>query len=257
MKVIKTTSRNANPIAPKDLVSADNNNDDGLADWQNGEPDEVETEWQLLQTNNGVNPAVAELQGQADDAGDGSEVVTRRYEFYRYGAAANTIDGESGEAMCAEVNPQAGPADPQYLHGLDSSPDGTLVTDQRQSLLRPLRRPGHVGAQMAGFEALAPLGLIDHLQDGEKDVPYTPRTVVVGGSSPEPALWVSCRPARTLAAKACCPARPSAAAISPSRWTPPTSTTPRRARPMCCTLAVTSWRSTPCPSTRLAPAMVA
>ena len=42
----------------------------------------------------------------------------------------------------------------------------------------------YVGAQMAGFDAAAPLGLIDNLQDGDKDQAYTARTVVVGGDSP-------------------------------------------------------------------------
>lgn len=37
---------------------------------------------------------------------------------------------------------------------------------------------------MAGFDAEAPLGLIDNLQDAETDQPYTARTVVVGGNSP-------------------------------------------------------------------------
>jgi len=42
----------------------------------------------------------------------------------------------------------------------------------------------YIGAQMAGFAAAAPLGLIDHLQDGERGTPYMPRTVVVGGNTP-------------------------------------------------------------------------
>ena len=42
----------------------------------------------------------------------------------------------------------------------------------------------YIGAQMAGFAAEAPLGLIDHLQDGESGTSYTPRTVVVGGNTP-------------------------------------------------------------------------
>lgn len=76
-----------------------------MTDWpdsQNNEPDQVETEWKLLQVN---SAAKDELQGGADDMGDGSETVTRRYEFYRYAAAADTLDGENNEAMCSEVNP--------------------------------------------------------------------------------------------------------------------------------------------------------
>ena len=41
VKVIKTKSHNANAVALPDLIS-DDADDDGKADWQNGEPDEVE-----------------------------------------------------------------------------------------------------------------------------------------------------------------------------------------------------------------------
>jgi hypothetical protein len=185
VKVIKTTTHNANPVALQDLISDDADND-GMADWQNNEPDQVETEWFLLQTNNGANPVKAELGGAADDMGDGSETVTRRYEFYRYGAALDTIDGETGEAMCDEVNPTTDPADPSYLHGLR---DNVAVTDADGNTYyvncaAQVVVGNYVGAQMAGFAAAAPLGLIDHLQDGESGTPYTPRTVVVGGNSP-------------------------------------------------------------------------
>ena len=185
MKVIKTTTHNANNVALRDLIS-DDADGDGLADWQNGEPDEVETEWKLLQANNGANAAKDELQGGADDMGDGSETVTRRYEFYRYGAAADTLDGENGEAMCDEVNPTTDPNDPNYLHGVgdhvavtDANGDTYYVNCAAQVVVG-----NYIGAQMAGFDAAAPLGLIDHLQDGELGTPYTPRTVVVGGNTP-------------------------------------------------------------------------
>ena len=158
----------------------------GMADWQNKEPDEVETEWKLLQVNNAGNAAKDELQGGADDMGDGSENVTRRYEFYHYAAAADTLDGENGEAMCSEVNPTTDPNDPNYLHGVgdhvavtDANGDTYYVDCAAQVVVG-----NYIGAQMAGFDAEAPLGLIDHLQDGETDQPYTPRTVVVGGNSP-------------------------------------------------------------------------
>jgi hypothetical protein len=185
VKVIKTTTHNANAVALQHLIS-DDTDGDGLADWQNNEPDQVETEWHLLQTNNGANPAKAELQGGADDMGDGSETVTRRYEFYRYGAAADTLDGENGEAMCSEVNPTTDPNDPGYLHGVGSA---VAVTDANGDTYYvdcagQVVVGNYVGAQMAGFDAAAPLGLIDNLQDAEQDQPYTARTVVVGGNSP-------------------------------------------------------------------------
>jgi hypothetical protein len=42
----------------------------------------------------------------------------------------------------------------------------------------------YTGAQMVGFAAAAPLGLIEHLQDGKINTPYVKRTVVVGGNTP-------------------------------------------------------------------------
>ena len=42
----------------------------------------------------------------------------------------------------------------------------------------------YIGAQMAGFNVEAVLGLVDHIQDGDLDELYTTRTVVVGGNTP-------------------------------------------------------------------------
>lgn len=206
VKVIKTTTHNARDVALGDLVSADTDGD-GNYDWQNGEPAEVETEWKLLQVNNLGNPgAKDELAGQADDMGDGSETVTRRYEFYNYvryvsAAGANpgdplvdSLDAETGEAMCSEIDPTTEPNDPGYLHGVASennvavtgydpaNPGETLtyyIDCSAQVMIGD-----YIGAQMAGFDAAAPLGLVDNLQDGDTTAPYTPRTVVVGGNSP-------------------------------------------------------------------------
>jgi len=185
VKVIKTTTHNANEVALGDLIS-DDTDGDGLADWQNQEPDEVETEFKLLQVNNAGDANKDELQGGADDVGDGSENVTRRYEFYRYAAAPDTFDGENGEAMCSEVNPTTDSSAPDYLHGLG---DHVAVTDVNGDTYyvdctAQVVVGNYIGAQMAGFDAAAPLGLIDNLQDAEKDQSYTARTVVVGGNSP-------------------------------------------------------------------------
>ena len=185
VKVIKTTTHNSNDIILRDLVSADWDGD-GYLDWTNGEPDEVETEFKMLQTNTGANPDKEALEGLGDDMGDGSETVTRRYEFYKYAAAADTFDGETGEAMCDEVNPTTNPDDPQYLHGVgehvavtDPNGDTYYVNCAAQVVVGD-----YIGAQMAGFDEALPLGLVDHLQDGEKDIAYTPRSVVVGGNTP-------------------------------------------------------------------------
>lgn len=198
VKVIKTISHNANNIALGDLVSRDIDGD-GAADWQNGEPDQVETEWKLLQTNSAGNAAKDELQGLADDMGDGSETVTRRYEFYRYVRyvryadplltdPADSLDGETGEAMCSEINPTTDTNDPNYLHGsvnennvgvTDANGDTYYIDCSAQVMIGD-----YIGAQMAGFDAAAPLGLVDNIQDGDRFTSYTPRTIVVGGNSP-------------------------------------------------------------------------
>ena len=187
VKVIKTKTHNVNKIVLRDLIS-DDADGDHVADWQNQEPAEVESEWKLLQTNSAGNPK-AELEGGPDDMGDGSEIVTRRYEFYKYAGdrtgAQNTIDGENGEAMCDEVNSTLDPNDPGYLHGVgvvevsDMNGDPYDVDCSAQVVVGD-----YIGAQMAGFDAAAPLGLIDNIQDGELLTPYTRRTVVVGGNTP-------------------------------------------------------------------------
>lgn len=185
VKVIKTTTHNANPVELRELVSPD---DLILGpDWRNGEPDEVETEWKLLQTNSAGNAAKAELEGLADDMGpDGAETVTRRYEFYEYAADSDprlptSIDGENGQAMCDETQPGT-------LYGLSTMTavdvaekgGGSHLVDCSTRILVG----NYIGAQMAGFNAEAVLGLIDHLQDGEVGTPYVDRTVVIGGNMP-------------------------------------------------------------------------
>ena len=49
------------------------------------EPAEVEVEWKLLQTEfaNAANPKGV-LQGAAEDLPEGDEIITRRYEFYKF-----------------------------------------------------------------------------------------------------------------------------------------------------------------------------
>ncbi|MEQ1530373.1 MAG: putative Ig domain-containing protein, partial [Methylococcales bacterium] len=42
----------------------------------------------------------------------------------------------------------------------------------------------YVGAQMVGFNVEAPLGMIDHLQDGKVGEAFPDRTVIVGGNTP-------------------------------------------------------------------------
>ena len=56
----------------------------------------------------------------------------------------------------------------------------------------------YIGAQMAGFDAAAPLGLIDHLQDGEPDQRRTRRAPSWSAATRRtrsPSRKAACRPA--------------------------------------------------------------
>jgi hypothetical protein len=188
VQVIKTQTHGANNIALKDLVGVDHDGD-GLDDWTNGEPDQVETEWKLLQESNDGDPANDELQGAGDDLNDADVNVTRRYEFYKYAADdpvlnpgitdGSSRDGENGEAMCSEVS---GPDD---LHGVGSEVEVTGANGEPYFINCANRTVvgDYIGAQMAAFDPEAGLGLIDNLQDGETGQAYA-RRVIVGGSTP-------------------------------------------------------------------------
>ena len=167
VKEIRTTSHNNNNVELRDLVS-DDPNDPNDVNWTNGEPDEVEVEWQIMQTEfanaNGVNN---ELAGANEDLPGGDEVVTRRYEFYQY---SGPFDPETHEVLCEKYPAVADPAALGYKPECDPA-QVTILGD-------------YIGAQMAGFNVAAALGLIDHVQDGEIQQPFTPRSVVVGGNTP-------------------------------------------------------------------------
>ncbi len=160
VKEIRTTSHNANEVKLRDLVS-DNPNEPNDKNWRNGEPDEVEAEWQLLQTeyaktNGGPN---GELGAAAENLNNENEVVTRRYEFYKY---LGPIDPETGEAKAGSVGPDG-------IHGKKQYTNTVVVGI-------------YLGAQMSAVDVAGRLGLIDHLNDGEEGFPYVPRTVVIGGA---------------------------------------------------------------------------
>lgn len=167
VKAIVTVSHNNSPVHLHDLVSDDPDDPNDSA-WNNGEPDEVEVEWYLLQTEFS-NPDAAnnDLAGGMEEMPNGDEVITRRYEFYKY---SGPLDPESNQANCDNYPQISDPADPSYKPECDPAVV-TVLGD-------------YIGAQMAGFNVEALLGLIDHIQNGDVDQPYTARTVVVGGNTP-------------------------------------------------------------------------
>ena len=179
VKDIKTTTHNANKVELVDLVDPDPANP-GAKNWANGEPSEVETEWRILQTEfaNAGNPK-GELKGLPEDLPGGDEVITRRYEFYKY---IGPIDVETGEAMADLVAADGihGVGTVSYAASFDALGDPVVVTVD----LSTVEIVGEFfGAQMAGFDIAPALGLIDHIPDGEVNVPYAERTVVISGGA--------------------------------------------------------------------------
>lgn len=171
IKVITTQSRNNNKVELRDLVS-DDPDDENDRNWRNDEPDEVEVEWELLQVefskldggNRGMNEAPPE------DLNDGDEVITRRYEFYKY---IGPLDPESGEVQTDSVGPDG-------IHGDEIKEiDGVEVDFSTIEIVGD-----YIGAQMAAFDAAGQMGLIDHLQDGDINQPYVERSMVIGGTPP-------------------------------------------------------------------------
>jgi len=180
VKVIKTTTHNSDHVPLEDLVGDLDIEDKPL--WANGEPAEVESEWYLLQTNNGAKPAKSELAGNADDMGDGREVVTRRYEFYAYGAGDLSIDGENGEAMCDEV----GTSDPLHpLRGMGTVTVAELGGGEHEFDCSAIDIVGdYQGAQMGEFNAAALFSTISDIQSGNVGEAFPQRKVLIGGDTP-------------------------------------------------------------------------
>ncbi len=171
VKEIRTTTHNSEEVRLRDLISKDPDSPE-RKDWTNGEPDEVEVEWQLLQTdyNSGNGGANGELAGAPEDLNNGDEVITRRYEFYEY---TGPIDAESGEAMADNVAADG-------VHGVGTKRVNGVNVDLSTVAVVGL----FLGAQMSAVDAQAGVGLIDHLEDGAVGTPYAARTVVIGGNDP-------------------------------------------------------------------------
>jgi hypothetical protein len=157
VKEIRTTSHNNNEVKLRNLV-ADDPDDPDDKNWRNGEPDEVEVEWQILQTDyhRGDGGRNGKLEGAPEDLNNGDEIITRRYEFYKY---VGPIDAETGEALAEKVGPDG-------IHGTGDYVNTVIVGD-------------FFGSQMSAFDNELPVGLIDHLPDGEIDVVFPTRTMVI------------------------------------------------------------------------------
>lgn len=171
VKEIRTTTHNNNEVKLRDLVS-DDPDDDHDKNWKNGEPDEVEVEWQILQKdyNKADGGANNQVPAAAEALPDGDEVVTRRYEFYKY---VGPIDDETGEAKCQKVGPDD-------IHGSGVKTINGVSVD----LSTVVVVGDYTGAQMAAVDVDAGVGLIDHVGEAEVGVEFAARTVVIQGVNP-------------------------------------------------------------------------
>lgn len=168
VKEIRTVTHNSREVKLRDLLSDDPDREDDK-NWRNGEPDEVESEWEILQTDflAGDGGAQGHLEAQPEDLPDGDEVVTRRWEFYKY---LGPIDEETGEALAHGV-------DRDGIHG-----KGTREINGVEVDLSTVVVVGeYLGAQMSAFDINAPLGLADQLPDGIVGEEYPTRLVVIAG----------------------------------------------------------------------------
>jgi len=172
VKEIRTTSHTNNEVRIQDLMTPDINSPGGK-DWRNGGPDEVEVEWQLLQTDfmsgdynptNGVGGANGKLAGAAQNLGHSDDFVTRRYEYYAYVGPYDDLSEPPTHQALNEI------VAPDGIHGTGTNADTVVVGK-------------FLGAQMSAMAVSAPIGLIDHLPDGEVGVEYPTRSVVIAGDT--------------------------------------------------------------------------
>ena len=180
MKEINTTTHNNKEIKLREFVS-DDPADPNDKNWANGEPDEVEVEWRILQRRNSVPDGGpnAELAAAPEDLPNGDEVVTRRYEFYKY---TGPLDEESGEAMADAVDADGlhGTGMRTYNHHMVGGEWVTVTEDMATFEIVG----DFTGSQMAAVDVNAPVGLIDHVGEGRIDTPFAARTVVIKGGDP-------------------------------------------------------------------------
>jgi len=177
VKVITTTSHTNNPVPLRDLVTPDTNNP-SAKDWRNGEPSEVETEWQLLQTDFGATgnppPANGGANGQLANHTNNvasDDVVTYRYEYYAY--VGPYSDWDTHEALAQSVA-----TDGIYGVGTYTNNNNVVVDLSTVPVVGKF-----LGAQMSAMSVAPPIGLIDHLPDAEENYLYPTRCVVIAGDN--------------------------------------------------------------------------
>lgn len=171
VKVTSTKLHNNHKVELRDLAS-DDPEDPNDKNWRNGEVEEVDIRWRIMQTDHGVPDGGVdhEVQNAPEDLPDGDEVVTLRYDFYKY---VGPYDTESHKAIIRDVA-----ADD--LHGAGRGKINRIRVDFADYEVVG----DYIGAQMAGFDVAQQLGLAEHVQDGEVGIAYPERLLVLGGTPP-------------------------------------------------------------------------
>ena len=182
VKEIKTTTHNSNKVKLRELVSADPAHPEAK-NWKNGEPDQVEVEWRIWQKSSKQANGGAKniLAAAVEPLPGGDEVITRRYEFYKY---VGPLDAETGEAMGDLVGPDGihGSGSVTYADHWDFNIAewAMITTDMSTKVIVG----DFTGSQMAAVDVAASVGLIDHCGEGRINTQFAARTVVVEGSRP-------------------------------------------------------------------------
>ncbi len=182
VKEIVTTTHTNDPVELRDLVTPDTNNPTAK-DWRNGQDAQVEIQWQLLQTDfkstsgynptNGIGGANGQLGGPNQGVNHSDDVVTTRYEFYVYNGPYDDPNGGTHEALAQTVA-----ADNLHGVGWTTNSNGDVFDLSTNEVVGKF-----LGAQMSGMAAAPPIGLIDHLPDGELNLPYADRSLVIAGDT--------------------------------------------------------------------------
>ncbi len=179
VKSIVTTSHTNSEVKIGDLMTPNPDNP-AAKDWRNGQPDQVEVEWQLQQIDflsgdynltNGVGGPNGQLGSTNQNLSHSDDVVTTRYEYYAY--VGPYADWDTHQALCETVGPDG-------VYGVGTYIDQNGITNDLSTVAVVGK---FLGSQMSAMSTNQPIGLIDHLPDGEVGVAYPWRSVVIAGDT--------------------------------------------------------------------------
>jgi hypothetical protein len=171
VKSIKTSAHTNHVIELRNLMSDDPAYPTNKS-WRNGEASEVEAEFEIVQqefgTSGGIKGgkngggggggALMIVSNAPEDLLEGDEIITRRYEFYAY---VGPTDPVTKEALAKKVGSDG-------IHGVNQYSNTVVVGE-------------FLSAQMSAFNHELPIGLTENIADGEMNVPYPTRTIVIAG----------------------------------------------------------------------------